>query len=308
MTVMTIPAGYSKSEWSKYVRKGRALVKRQSGIQFELGDTVIDILQGHKRGHGEVTEVIELYANQIGINPNTLRHYYYVASQWPEEKRRPDVSFSVHAALAATRSRFIKIRKDPLDPFTKERHWTYNEALRAADNSKKPHTPTNRTERFERARTLLGGDEDAAEAVGEMLEQRPELTHRLVADPRTRHLLRKAQYEHWRQVDEETAAEAELTPEEEEIEEEEAPTKVSYQDAPMEILQLLGSFASFFVSFQRIIPQIHSQDYTEDTKEAVLDNITKARSFLDWCETAIKTGKTDMDKALARLLEDEEGE
>jgi hypothetical protein len=307
VTVMTIPAGYSKSEWNKYVRKGRALVKRQSGIQFELGDTVIDMLHSHRRGHGEVAEVIELYANQIGINPNTLRNYYYVATQWPEEKRRPDVSFSVHAALASTRSRYIKIRKDPLDPFTGEQHWTYNEALRAADNAK-PQTPTNREERWERAETLLGSDEDAAVAVGEMLKHRPEMRQRLVADPHARHMLRQAQYEHWRQVDEEAAAEAELTAEEEEIQEEEAPSKVSYQDAPLEILQLLGSFSSFFVSLQRLIPQIHAQDYTADTKEAVLDNITKARSFLDWCESAIKTGKTDMDKALARLLKDEEGE
>lgn len=307
MTVTTIPAGYSKSEWNTYVRKGRALVKRQSGIQFELGDTVADMLHGHRRGHGEVAEVIELYANQIGINPNTLRKYYYVASQWPPAKRRADVSFSVHAALAATRSRFIKIRKDPVDPFTKERHWTYNEALRAADAAS-PHTPTNRDERLERARTLLGSDEDAAEAVGKMIEHRPEMRQRLVADPHTRHLLRKAEYEHWQQVDEEAEAESELTSEEEEVHEEEAPTKVSYQDAPLEILQLLGSFASFFVALQRLIPQIHAQDYTADTKEAVLDNITKARSFLDWCESAIRTGKTDMDKALARLLEDEEGE
>lgn len=305
MTVTTIPAGYSESEWNKYVRKGRALVKRQSGIQFELGDIVIDMIHD-MRGHGEVAEVIELYANQIGVNPNTLRNYYYIASQWPEDKRRPDVSFSVHAALAATRSRYIKIRKDPLDPFTRERRWTYNAALQAADNTK-PRTPTNREERLERARTLLGGDEDAAEAVGQMIEHRPELRQRLVADPHTRHLLRKAQYEHWRQVDEETAAEEELIAEEE-VEEEETPAKVSYQDAPLEILQLLGSFASFFVSLQRLIPQIHAQDYTADTKEAVQDNLTKARSFLDWCESAITTGKTDMDKSLARLLEDEEGE
>ncbi|MFF1407705.1 DUF6192 family protein [Streptomyces sp. NPDC058294] len=56
------------------------------------------------------------------------------------------------------------------------------------------------------------------------------------------------------------------------------------------------------------MPEVHAQDYNEDTKAAVLDNVTKARMLLDWCESAITTGRTDMDKALAKLLKEEEGE
>ncbi|MEU9255480.1 DUF6192 family protein [Streptomyces sp. NPDC048270] len=305
---MTLPDGYTKAEWQPIVRKGLKLIKGQSSYQFSLGDLVVEALTGHPRGHGEVTQVVEILAHQIGIPANTLQTYYKVAMQWPEAKRRPDVCWTVHERLAYVRSRYILIKKDPYDPFSKENRWTVNEAEKIGRSA--PHTPTNAEERLAKTRRLLHRDEDAADAVKEMLS-RPDVRSRVIADPRARHLLREAQYEHWRQVDRETEAEAELAPADDaaEIEEivEAAPPVVG-KEAPLEILRLIGAFASFFVSLQRIIPEIHTQDYNEDTKAAVLDNVHKTRMLLDWCESAITTGRTDMDKGLARLLENEGGE
>ncbi|MFJ6136929.1 DUF6192 family protein [Kitasatospora sp. NPDC092286] len=309
MATLTLPTGYTNAEWEPIVRKGRKLVKQRSSIQFDLGDLVINALVGHPRGHGEVGQVIELLAHQIGVNEATLRRYYSVASQWPEEKRRPDVCFTVHEELARVRSRFILIRKDPYDPFSKENRWTVNEAQRIGRTM--PLTPTNSEERLAKTRRLLHSDEDAAEAVKEMIA-RPEVRSRVVADPHSRNMLREAQREHWRQVDREIEAEEDLASVEEAEEVEEVVEETALpgvgREAPLEILRLIGSFASFFVSLQRIIPEIHAQDYNEDTKAAVLDNVHKARMLLDWCESAITTGRTDMDKALASLLKDEEGE
>ncbi|MGW3183801.1 DUF6192 family protein [Kitasatospora sp. NPDC001119] len=306
---MTLPTGYTKAEWEPIVRKGRKLVKQKTSIQFALGDLVIEALEGHPRRRGEVTEVTEMLAHQIGINALTLRNHYEIAKQWPEAKRRADVCYSVHAELAYVRSRYVLIRKDPYDPISKENRWTVNEAEKVAHRAF--DTPSNRDERLARTRRLLHSDEDAAEVVKEMIT-RPEVRSRVVADPRSRNILREAQREHWRQVDEELEAEAEFAPTEDaaEVEEfvEEKEPLVNYKEAPLEILRLIGAFASFFVSLQRIIPEIHAQDYNEETKAAVLDNVHKARMLLDWCESAVKTGRTDMDKALASLLEDEEGE
>ncbi|MDQ0305831.1 hypothetical protein J2S46_000387 [Kitasatospora herbaricolor] len=306
MTTPIIPPGYAKAEWDRYVRLGRKLVKQISGIQFALGDIVIDMLDGRDRGHGEVGEVIELFAHQIGVNADTLHTYYLVAQKWPQEKRRDDVPYTVHKELAYSPRRFAQIQRNPRDPFTGEERWTVNEAQRAAAHV--PQTPTNREERLDKARRLLSSDEDAAEAVSELIS-RPDVRARVVSDQRNRHMLRQAQFEHWRQVDRGVEEAEDLLPADDTQETASAPEPTApalgYQQAPLEILQLIGTFASFFVSLQRIIPAVHSQDYTEDTKEAVLDNVTKARSFLDWCESAITTGRTDMDQALARLLEDE---
>ncbi|MFQ6144428.1 DUF6192 family protein [Streptomyces seoulensis] len=305
---MMLPDGYTKAEWQPIVRKGRKLVKGHSSFQFALGDLVIEALTGHGRGHGEVAQVIEILGHQIGIPTITLRHYYQIARQWPEAKRRMEVCWTVHERLAYVRSRYLLIKKDPHDPISKENHWTVNEAEKVANRSF--DTPSNKEERLAKTRRLLHSDEDAAEVVKEVIT-RPEVRRRVVADQRARHLIREAQYEHWRQVDRETEAEAELAPAEDaaEIEEvEEASAPVVGKEAPLEILRLIGAFASFFVSLQRIIPEIHAQDYNEDTKAAVIDNVTKARMLLDWCESAITTGRTDMDKALAKLLDNDEGE
>lgn len=80
-------------------------------------------------------------------------------------------------------------------------------------------------------------------------------------------------------------AEAELAAAEDAAEIEEAAEETSApvvgKEEPLGILRLIGAFASFFVSLQRIIPEVRAQDYNEDTKAAVLDNVTKARMLLD---------------------------
>ncbi|MEU6184028.1 DUF6192 family protein [Streptomyces coeruleorubidus] len=182
MTTLTVPDGYTKAEWTKIVRRGQKLMKQKSGIHWALGDLVIDALDGRGRGHGEVNQVIKILAHQIGANPESLRSYYDVARQWPEAKRREDVSFSVHRTLAYVRSRYILIRKDPYDPFTKEHRWTVNEAEKVAHRA--VGTPTNQAERLAHTRRLLRTDEDAAKAVTEMLG-RPDVSLFFFFRPRT---------------------------------------------------------------------------------------------------------------------------
>lgn len=309
MVTLTVPDGYANKEWTRFVRRGQKLMKQKSGVHWALGDLVIDALHDHGRGHGEVDQVIKILAHQIGANPESLRGYYQTAQQWPKAKRREEVSFSVHRELAYVQNRYRLIRKDPFDPFTEEYRWTVNEAQKVAHHA--VGTPTNQAERLAHTRRLMREDDDAAKAVTEMLG-RPDVRSRLASDEQARSLMREAQYEHWSAVEKAAEADAELASaddaDEGEFEDETAPLGVRYTEAPMEILRLIGAFASFSVSLQRIIPEVHSQDYTEDTKQAVLDNVQKARMLLDWCETAITTGRTDPDKALARLMEDEEGE
>lgn len=137
----------------------------------------------------------------------------------------------MHATLAYVRSRYILIRKDPYDPFTKEYRWTVNEAQKVVHRA--VGTPTNQEERLAHTRRLLHTDEDAAKAVTEMLG-RPDVRARLESDQHARHLMREAQYEHWRQADETAEADAEMASAgdaaevEEEFEEEVAPLGVRY--------------------------------------------------------------------------------
>ncbi|MGA5632502.1 DUF6192 family protein [Streptomyces lydicamycinicus] len=114
------------ADWEGWVRRGQS----KSALQFQLGDLVIDVLKGHSRGHGEVTQAIEVLAHQIGISANTLRDYYQVAMHWPETKRRSDVCWTVHSILSHHPGRFEMIKAPPLDPRTGERRWTCDAAKR----------------------------------------------------------------------------------------------------------------------------------------------------------------------------------
>ncbi|MFH8586056.1 DUF6192 family protein [Streptomyces celluloflavus] len=114
-----------------WVMRARRQVQSESALQFQMGDLVIDVLAGRSRGHGEVTQAIELLAQQIGISANTLREYYQVARQWPEAKRCSDVCWTVHSILSHHPDRFKMIKAPPVDPRTGEPRWTCDAANRA---------------------------------------------------------------------------------------------------------------------------------------------------------------------------------
>lgn len=301
MSTMIIPAGLTRAKWERYVHRGRRAVGRISMGQFEVGDLVVEMLD-EGGAEASLSELVNAFAHAIGLESETVRSYYTTARAWPPEKRRADVSFTVHKILASHPRRFRLIKRDPADPATKERGWNADQARRAT--SQMPEYPATGDERVERAQHLLRDDDEAASAVSRLIK-RPEVAKRVVSDQRSRHELRKAQYEHWRQV-ESGEAEPLIEDEEDLVEQAAAVAATSPKDEEPEILILLGAFASFFVTLQRTIPRIHTQDYSKETRDAVLESVEKGRAVMDWCESAIRTGKTDMDKALMRLLDSEE--
>ncbi|MGY4954775.1 DUF6192 family protein [Streptomyces nigrescens] len=135
---------HRSADWDGWVRRGNHLTQSKSALQFRLGDLVIDVLTGHSRGHGEVTQVIERLAHQIGISANTLREYYQVAKQWPEEKRRSDACWTVHSILSHHPDRFKMIKTPPVDPRTGERRWTCDAANRTLGRQTR-HTESSKT-------------------------------------------------------------------------------------------------------------------------------------------------------------------
>lgn len=165
------PGPYSKAEWAEYRRQGSAAVRLHSGLQFALGDLVVDVLAGAPRGHGEVGQAIEALAYAIDIPASTLRKYYEVAKQWPAAKRRPDVCWSVHERLAYVPVRYTLIRTDPYDPVSDDHHWTVNEATKISRGA--PSTLTSQQERLALAQRLLHRDEDTAEAAQVRRHVRP---------------------------------------------------------------------------------------------------------------------------------------
>ncbi|MET7485095.1 DUF6192 family protein [Streptomyces sp. NPDC005538] len=307
------PPGYTSDEWQAYVEKGRRLVKQITEAKFELGDTLIEMLDTPERT-GDVETIARVYAEQIDANPSTLLNYRYVAKAWPAAMRRLDVSWSVHARLAAEPDRFRVIRNEPPDPTDPAETvpWTEDEAFRARDLM--PMHPKTPVERIAKAKHILRDTDEAAEAIAQLAE-RTEVIEAAVEDPRFRQAVREANRERGKKL-EERASEARAfaglsdptpTAHPKDAPSAKPPPAVDYRDTPSAVLKILGVATSFCVSMQNAVVLLQTETCDETAIAAVADSMQKVRSVCDWCEHVLTTGKTDMDTALAEMLRDEGG-
>ncbi|MEV8023033.1 DUF6192 family protein [Streptomyces sp. NPDC086554] len=307
------PPGFKEAEWQAYVEKGRRLVKQIGDAKFELGDTLVDMLDSPER-HGDIERIVEVYAQQIGARPSTLLHYRYISRAWPTAMRRPDVSWSVHARLAADPDRFRMIRDEPPDPTDPEETvaWTQDEALRA--RKLMPIHPKTPEERIDKVKHILRDTDEAAEALARLAE-RTEVIDAAVENPRFRQAVRDANRQRGKKLEEranEARAFAGLSEPSPRAERHETPSAqqapvVDYRDTPSAVLKILGVATSFCVSMQNAVVLLQTENCDETAMEAITDSLRKVRAVCDWCEHVATTGKPDMDAALAEMLRDEAG-
>ncbi|MFC7924611.1 DUF6192 family protein [Streptomyces cinereoruber] len=303
------PKQFSDRQWTRYVKQGRELVEETSSLQFRLGDLTLKMVENRGPGGGAhgVFVVMDRFADEIGINVDTLLGYRKVSSEWPPEERVPGVSWSIHRALAALPDRFEVIRQPPKG----RDRWTEDLALSRA--GRLPNRPLTKAEKLDRVRTLMREDENASEAVEELI-RRPDVAHKVMANPSNQRILYRAHHEQRQQAAAArfTAAQEREPEEVDEVEEEtfgaEAPEPrlrepaVDYQRAHSEALELIGTGTAFLVDLQRMIPGLHVAEFTEREVRAVLDNHRRIRAALDWCDSALSTGDKTMDEELARIL------
>jgi len=100
-------------DWQDLVAEGRRLVKMEGEVYWRLGDLALVVepmgQHGGSGSHGRLTK----YAEEIGIAGTTLLGYRQTASSWPPEKRRDDVSWTVHRVMRGREDRFDLIRSRP---------------------------------------------------------------------------------------------------------------------------------------------------------------------------------------------------
>jgi len=76
-------------------------------------------------------------------------------------------------------------------------------------------------------------------------------------------------------------------------------------DRTVEFLDLVTACHSFVAAAGRTVPGLRDRTLGDDERTIVHQNIAKVRATLDWIETAVDTGKVDMDEELTRLLRGE---
>src|SRR5690349_14456224 len=91
----------TRQRYDELVMQSRNLVRELGRIQFKLGDNALEIEPMGTQGGSPslelpglgVTEALRMFAEDIGVAPNTMRSWRWVASRWPVEQRRDDVPF-----------------------------------------------------------------------------------------------------------------------------------------------------------------------------------------------------------------------
>lgn len=301
-TTSPFPKQFTDRQWTRYVKQGREIVEVDSGAQFRLGDVTLKMIPyvGSHGGNRGVFIVLDRYADEIGINVHTLLKYRHNSIAWPPDKRASDVSFSIHEALNALEDRFDVIHNPPAG----SDRWTEDKALSFA--GRLPHRPLTKAEKLDRVRVLMDQDENAAEAVAELLK-RPTVARRVMSSTENQRIVYRAHHEQRVEAAQARYAAAHEDTEEEEVAEEVREVRrrepvIDYTRASTEVLELIGMGTTFLVEMQRLIPSLHVAEFTDRETRAILDNHRRIRAALDWCDTVITTGEKSMDDELARIL------
>ncbi|MFJ8429566.1 DUF6192 family protein [Streptomyces sp. NPDC094021] len=264
-------------------------------------------------------------AEDIGLSYSAVDSARWVASKWPKDRRMAGVSFTVHKLLASIpgdEERFAAIIRPPEG----KARWTPDEARRRVGRQvERPVTPQ---EKVSAIHTLAADEEVAATVTSDLLRRptvvaqvkqedkvrvveeltrddhvaatvttgllrRPDVAFRAMSDDTARHQVNHAQVERGRQAREHFEDTSPVAP------------AVRSIEKSVEFLDLVTACHSFVAAADRVVPGMRDRQLGDDERVIVHENVARVRATLDWIETAVDTGKVDVDGELARLLQGE---
>lgn len=127
----------TRDRYDELVKLGRDWVATMSSAQWRLGDAATEIEPmrsyggANPSGRGDlftVSEAIRMFAEDVGLAYTTVRSYRWVSSRWPKERRRADVSHTIHKVLASIpheQERFEAVNNPPPNLRGGQPRWTH---------------------------------------------------------------------------------------------------------------------------------------------------------------------------------------
>lgn len=281
----------SERRYQELVERALKLMETITSCQFAIGDMAVQIEPVHERPGGipsGVYESLRHFANDIAVEFETLLAWRYVANAWPKSRRVKHIPFGVYKQLAGMQpeaKRFATIKGEPpTDPRTGQRRWTWDTAGRVAGHT--PTHPVSKDEKVNKIHDLARDDHVAATAVSDML-RRPDVAHRVLADPTSRHMLYRAHRDRAEEIQQVAR---------------DRTTSIRPIERQGDVLELLGACAAFVSAMNRHIPKLSGVSLTPQQEATVRDNLDRVHAAEDWCRTVIDTGDASMDEQLAKLL------
>ncbi|MFE6946433.1 DUF6192 family protein [Streptomyces chartreusis] len=77
------------------------------------------------------------------------------------------------------------------------------------------------------------------------------------------------------------------------------------QSDRFEFSELVAVCQGFNACAARLVPKLRAHDLTQPQAEATGHQVEKIRATADWIESAVATGKFDLDEQFAQLLRDQ---
>ncbi|MFJ6392880.1 DUF6192 family protein [Streptomyces sp. NPDC091972] len=117
-----------RQRYEQLVTQAKELIAQIARSQFALGDMALEIepmrAVGGSMPNGTedlftVTESLQMFADDIGVERRTVEDWRYTANRWPEGRRKEGVSFTVHRILASfadEHERWAAIEDAPFNP------------------------------------------------------------------------------------------------------------------------------------------------------------------------------------------------
>lgn len=134
------------------------------------------------------------------------------------------------------------------------------------------------------------------------LLHRPEVAFRAMRDRQARELVNQAQFD---QADLAEGSDEEEWWEENDTEEDDVVDPVAIVRGfhrAMEFTDLIGVCQGFVAGASRLVPRLRGREFSENQLALVTRQVEKIRATAERIETAVSTGKVDLDEALAELL------
>ncbi|GAU71291.1 hypothetical protein SSP35_32_00200 [Streptomyces sp. NBRC 110611] len=269
-----------------------------------------------------VRQALTRLAEDIGLRRTTVENARWTASRWPKEHRQAKASFTVHRVLGSIpdeEERFAAIKTPP----ERKSRWTVDDANRRV--GRQVEKPISSQEKITAIHTLARDEDVAAVVTTDLLRRpavasqvkpenrvrvveeftrddtvavtavtgllrRPDVAFKAMSDDTARHQVNSAQVERGRQAREEFENTSPVAP------------AVRHIDRTVEFLDLVTAWHAFVAAAGRAVPGLRDRTLAEDERTIVHENVAKVRATLDWIETAVDTGKVDMDSELARML------
>ncbi|QMU72873.1 DUF6192 family protein [Streptacidiphilus sp. P02-A3a] len=320
----------SQSRYDQIVAELRDVVEQQTQGAFTIGDRALEIeplrpRSGPVDAEWTVRQSMLRLAADIGLKLSTVSNNRWTASRWPKDRRQAGVSFTIHRILGAIENeveRFAVIKTPPAgrtrwssddarrqvgwtvdspestqEKITAIHHLAHDEEVAAkvtTDFLQRPQV-TAKVSPENKARVVeeFTRDEAVATTAATNLLRRPDIAFKAMGDDTARFHVNHAQVERSRQARENFERTSPVAP------------AVRNIDRTVEFLDLVTACHTFVAAAGRAVPGLRDRTLGQDERTIVHENIARVRATLDWIETAVDTGKTDMDEELARLLKGE---